>query len=113
MALIKYFAGGKMNFVTPLTFHVIFTGSVERPKHQGPGPGRGVHVLLSEQSRLREEGESAGQNHGWRVGKVDMVTIHWEFTRQIFSFCRVFFQTYCCLVSSVTNYANVESGIII
>ena len=41
-------------------------GPAQRPQHQGPGPGGGVHVLLPEQGRVREEGASSGQGHGRR-----------------------------------------------
>ena len=48
-------------------------GPAQRPQHQGPRPGRGLHLLLSEQGRLREEGEGPGQGHGrgveqWIIG---------------------------------------------
>ena len=42
-------------------------GPAQWPQHQGPRPGRGLHLLLSEQGRLREEGEGPGQGHGCRV----------------------------------------------
>uniref|UniRef100_A0A8D8P2A7 (northern house mosquito) hypothetical protein n=1 Tax=Culex pipiens TaxID=7175 RepID=A0A8D8P2A7_CULPI len=39
-------------------------GPAERAQHQGPGPGGGLHYLLSKPSRVREARPSTGQSHG-------------------------------------------------
>merc|ERR1711990_888806 len=50
-------------------------GPAERPEHQGPRPGRGLHLLLPEQDQLREAREGAGARHGRaRVGAVNYLT---------------------------------------
>ena len=39
-------------------------GSLERPERQGPCSSRGLHLLLPEQDRVREESSGPGQSHG-------------------------------------------------
>ena len=50
------------------------SGPAERPEHQGPGPGRSLHLLLPEQDRLRKAGEGPGKSHGHRVDQLSPST---------------------------------------